>query len=166
MEYFDVYDSNGKNTKAIVPRDNCQEILKKINGYHIVILGLIVVNHNVLIDQRALSKDYGGYWEIPGGGLKAGETSKQGMVRELYEELGLCIDINQLTLAKSFTDDNWRIIYHIYLIQLNDLAMDQLTIQKDELKCVALVSKEEFKQMMVTDYVLRFDQVMDLVDKI
>ena len=46
MEYFDVYDSNGKNTKAIVPRDNCQEILKKINGYHIVILGLIVVNHN------------------------------------------------------------------------------------------------------------------------
>ena len=166
MEYFDVYDFNGKNTKAIVPRDNCQEILKKINGYHIVILGLIVVNHNVLIDQRALSKDYGGYWEIPGGGLKAGETSKQGIVRELYEELGLCIDINQLTLAKSFTDDNWRIIYHIYLIQLNDFAMDQLTIQKDELKCVALVSKEEFKQMMVTDYVLRFDQLMDLVDKI
>ena len=166
MEYFDVYDFNVKNTKAIVPRDNCQEILKKINGYHIVILGLIVVNHNVLIDQRALSKDYGGYWEIPGGGLKAGETSKQGMVRELYEELGLCIDINQLTLAKSFTDDNWRIIYHIYLIQLNDFAMDQLTIQKDELKCVALVSKEEFKQMMVTDYVLRFDQLLDLVDKI
>ena len=103
---------------------------------------------------------------IPGGGLKAGEMSKQGMVRELYEELGLCIDINQLTLAKSFTDDNWRIIYHIYLIQLNDFAMDQLTIQKDELKCVALVSKEEFKQMMVTDYVLRFDQLLDLVDKI
>lgn len=166
MEYFDVYDANGKNIKAIVPRDNCQEILMKINGYHVVVLGLIVVQHHVLIDQRALCKDYGGYWEIPGGGLKAGETSKQGMIRELYEELGLCIDINHLTLAKSFTDVNWRIIYHIYLIQFNDFAMDQLTIQKDELKRVALVSKEEFKQMMLTDSVLRFDQLVDLVDKI
>ena len=70
MEYFDVYDSNGKNTKAIVLRANCQEILKKINGYHIVILGLIVVNHNILIDQRALSKDYGGYWDNTGWWIK------------------------------------------------------------------------------------------------
>jgi 8-oxo-dGTP pyrophosphatase MutT (NUDIX family) len=35
----------------------------------------------------------GGFWFTPGGGLDPGESIEQGTKRELYEELGLVVDI-------------------------------------------------------------------------
>ena len=42
-----------------------------------------------LIAQRAPDSHLGGAWEFPGGKIVAGETSLEGLVRELHEELAI-----------------------------------------------------------------------------
>lgn len=42
-----------------------------------------------LLAQRPAGKPYAGYWEFPGGKIKAHESSEQALRRELEEELGI-----------------------------------------------------------------------------
>jgi 8-oxo-dGTP diphosphatase len=42
-----------------------------------------------LLAQRPAGKSYAGYWEFPGGKVKAHESSEQALRRELQEELGI-----------------------------------------------------------------------------
>jgi 8-oxo-dGTP diphosphatase len=45
----------------------------------------------VLIARRSADKHAGGAWEFPGGKLQAGESPRQALDRELFEELGVQI---------------------------------------------------------------------------
>ncbi|HEX8182439.1 MAG TPA: NUDIX hydrolase [Candidatus Saccharimonadales bacterium] len=47
----------------------------------------------LLVVRRAVEDDFlGGEWELPGGGVDAGETIEQGAIRELLEETSLAVD--------------------------------------------------------------------------
>ena len=44
----------------------------------------------ILITRRAMNKAWApGWWEIPGGGVKAGESSFEAVCREVLEETGI-----------------------------------------------------------------------------
>ncbi len=53
----------------------------------------------VLLAQRGKGRSMAGLWEFPGGKVQTGETPEQALVRELEEELGLAIDVKNLTPA-------------------------------------------------------------------
>lgn len=68
----------------------------------IVITGILKNNDEFLIVKRRENDDlYPGAWEFPGGHLEIGETLKEGLKRELFEEIG-------------FQDDFEPIITHYY----------------------------------------------------
>lgn len=46
----------------------------------------------VLITRRPRHTVYGGFWEFPGGKLEPGESPSAGVVRELWEELGIAVE--------------------------------------------------------------------------
>jgi mutator protein MutT len=46
----------------------------------------------VLIAQRPVGKHLAGAWEFPGGKIERGETRRQGLARELEEEIGITIE--------------------------------------------------------------------------
>ena len=50
---------------------------------------------DIFIAQRPAESHMGGYWEFPGGKLKAGESPEQALVRELEEELlRICLPVS------------------------------------------------------------------------
>lgn len=56
---------------------------------------LIVRDGCVLLVKRAV-EPFKGYWDIPGGFLEAGEHPLDGMLREVREETGLEVHVNEL----------------------------------------------------------------------
>ena len=50
----------------------------------------------ILITKRPSHKLFGEYWEFPGGKLENAETFEEAMARELYEELGIRINVKNL----------------------------------------------------------------------
>ena len=50
----------------------------------------------LLITRRPADKPLGGYWEFPGGKLHPGESPQQALVRELREELGIEVDVEEI----------------------------------------------------------------------
>ncbi|MGX7925808.1 (deoxy)nucleoside triphosphate pyrophosphohydrolase [Tsuneonella sp. HG094] len=45
-----------------------------------------------LLQRRPLDKEHGGLWEFPGGKVEGGESPRNGLVRELNEELSIMAD--------------------------------------------------------------------------
>lgn len=64
---------------------------------------LMASNNKILIVQRPLNKEFGGYWEFPGGKVEQEETSTLALKRELKEELNIDICPHDLTPLTSFT---------------------------------------------------------------
>ena len=86
-ELWDIYDINKKKTGRIAERNVYQ--FKK-GEYHIVVTGIIMNSKNeILISKRAEHKKFGLMWECSGGSILKGETSLEGIIRELKEELGI-----------------------------------------------------------------------------
>ena len=63
----------------------------------IVLTGILKDDNELLIVKRSENDDlYPGAWEFPGGHLENGETLKDGLKRELFEEIGFDIDFEPI----------------------------------------------------------------------
>ncbi len=69
-----------------------------------------------------------GLWNLPGGGLEAGETVDDGLVREVKEEIGVAIRVVRLVGVYSKPQKN-----EVVLTFLCKLATDQEPATSDEI---------------------------------
>ena len=86
-EFWDVYDKDRNKTGKLAQRgvDKLKE-----GEYHIVVTAVILNSKNeILITQRAPFKTFPLMWECNGGSILAGETSLEGVIREIKEEVGI-----------------------------------------------------------------------------
>ena len=60
----------------------------------LVTAAIIINNGKVLIAQRAEKQKLAGKWEFPGGKIEFGETPEECRKREIKEELGINIEVN------------------------------------------------------------------------
>ena len=89
-ELLDIYDGNKKNTGRTAERGVYEF---KDGEYHLVVQAIILNTKNeILISKRAPFKKFGGMWECNGGSILTGETSLEGIIRELKEELGINLE--------------------------------------------------------------------------
>ena len=102
-ELWDIYDINRKKTGRTAERDVYQF---KRGEYHVVVTGIIMNSKNeILISKRAKHKKYGLLWECNSGSILAGETSLEGVIRELKEELGIEFSKKEAIFLKEIRRD-------------------------------------------------------------
>jgi 8-oxo-dGTP diphosphatase len=80
---------------------------------------LLKKSNKVLITSRPKGKFLSGYWELPGGKLLTQESFEDCAVRELYEEIGVIIEKENLDNIDLVTHryKNNIIIIMIYLVE-------------------------------------------------
>ena len=105
QELVDIYTANRIKTGKVINRSDKKKLNE--NEYTLAVhCWIINSKKEILITQRNLNLNRGGMWEDTHGGVKSGETSIEGMKRELKEELGLEIDDNELILVKTLKRKN------------------------------------------------------------
>lgn len=86
MEYWDLY--NEKREPLYRTRERHEEF--QAGEYYTCVEVWILNNEGkILTTQRHPKKKRGGMWEFTGGGVLAGESTRQAGVREVKEELGI-----------------------------------------------------------------------------
>jgi 8-oxo-dGTP pyrophosphatase MutT (NUDIX family) len=75
---------------------------------HMVAAVVIVRDRSALILQRGPTAPWMPLaWNLPGGGVDAGETTEEAAVREAYEEAGIPLDPHALTFLHTFNGGGW-----------------------------------------------------------
>lgn len=139
MELWDVYDIDRNKTGLTIQRgENLPE-----GGFHLVVhVCVIGADGRMLIQQRQpFKKGFSNLWDVTcGGSAVMGENSRQAAQRELFEEVGLEFDFENVrahfsvSFDKGF--DDWYVIF-------SDPDISALKLQYEEVRAVRWATPEE-----------------------
>lgn len=166
-EMIDIYDDDRKFTGVTLPR---KTRLEK-GQYMLYVLALIQNDDGkFLVTQRAMDKKWAaGQWEIPGGGSMAGETSLDALKREVYEETGLDISSDNISVIYSYKNydekygDNY--FADIYLVK-KSFSLEDVNLDAREVTNMKLASLEEIDSLHNTDGFLHYKRIHEALDQI
>ena len=145
QELWDIYDENRKKTGKIAKRGITKLELGK--EYHIVVQGIILNSKNqILITQRAPHKKLPLQWECNGGSIFAGETSLEGILRELKEEIGIEFSKKEAIYLKQVSGRKFPNFKDLWLFR-KDIDIKDIKFADGEAIAAKWVSIEEFMQM-------------------
>ena len=144
MELVDLYDENRVPLGRVAGRH-----AKKAPGEYRMGVHVCVFNSlgQLLIQRRSPEKTvWPELWDVSvGGGVDAGETSRQGAEREVLEELGYDLDLTGLRPAVTV---NFEGGFDDFFVVTRDLDLRDLRLQKEEVSDVRWVTLEDAMAML------------------
>ena len=142
MEIRDLYDINRNLTGETIAKGEPIP-----DGKYIAVVLAFIQNSegNFLIQKRSTLKD--GKLGATSGHLETGETSMQGLIREIKEELGLDVMPEDLKLLYSGKSDKRQFFFDIYYLK-KDININNLSLQKEEVERVEWHSLAEIKTLV------------------
>lgn len=151
-ELWDIYDKNKKKTGRVVEREKYRF---KEGEYHIVVTGIIMNSKNeILISKRAAHKKFGLMWECNGGSILAGETSLEGIIRELKEELGIEFLKREAIFLKEIRRDKIPPDFKDLWLFKRNIDLKEITFLDGEAIDAKWVTIEEFTKMHKTKEII------------
>lgn len=155
-ELIDVYNSKKEKTGKIVERKRGASLEK---GEYIISVTCWVINKDgkILLTQRKHGKHNGGKWEPTTGLVVSGESSLQGIVRELNEEIGISINKSEIRLIKEIVEERTDISFFrdIYLVK-KDIDLNAIKYNDGEVVNVKYVTIDEFNSMILKNEILEY----------
>ncbi|MBH8552430.1 8-oxo-dGTP diphosphatase MutT [Nostocaceae cyanobacterium CENA357] len=109
------------------------------------IIGVGVIwneQEQILIDRRRLEGAMGGLWEFPGGKIEPGETVEECIKREIYEELGIGIEVKDHLITIDHAYTHLRVTLTVHHCRL--ISGTPQPLECDEIRWVNLDDLEQF----------------------
>ena len=106
----------------------------------------------VLIENQSgellvVKTNYKSYWSLPGGIIDAGESPLEAAVREVREEIGLSIEVSELSLAMVASGrqrlDDCLSYQFVFRANITDARLRALTLQEAEIDESRFISRDE-----------------------
>lgn len=144
-EIWDIYDTDRNKTGRTARRgvDKLKE-----GEYHIIVNAIIMNSKNeILISQRADFKEFPLMWECNGGSILKGETSLEGVLREVKEELGLEFKAEDAIYLKEVRRDRLPPDFKDLWLFRKDVDLKDVTFPDGEAVAAKWVSIDEFIEM-------------------
>lgn len=167
IEYIDVYDKNREKIGLTIPRYGSK---LEEGQYQLYVTAILQdANGKYLITQRSMDKGWGaGWWEVSGGGVLAGETPIQCVVREVGEEVGLDVTAVEPQLIYSYenvdTKGNDNYFMDIYLFQF-DFSVEDVVLQESEAIDCKLATWEEVAALNDQGIFLHYKRIATALGK-
>ena len=145
MECWDVYDiERNKTGRTMIRGDKFEE-----GAYHLVVhICIFNSKGEMLIQRRIPTKDkWPNMWDLTvGGSAVKGETSNEAIERELFEEIGL--DLDMKNLRPKLTINFLHGFNDIYIVNNIDVDLEKLKLQAEEVAEVSWATKDEILTMI------------------
>ena len=162
-EYTDLYDENKNLTGEKLFREKGTKLIVPKGRYSVVVLVFIENSKGEFLFQMT-SKRKKNVWATTGGHVKSGQTSKEAIIEEIKEELGIDINENEIKLFKTYKyDDAFKDVFYIK----KDIDINSLTYQEDEVEYVKYLTKDEILDLINNDGNIRktnIDAFLDIIN--
>jgi 8-oxo-dGTP diphosphatase len=166
MEIWDIYDANRQRTGKTMARDDWR---MKPGEYHISVIGAIQKpDGRYLITQRKEDKPWGaGWWEFPGGAVRAGEEPDQAVARELGEETGL--DVSSVSRERVYSyervnpDEQNNYFMDVYRLRF-DFEEADVKVQEEEVAGFMLATADEIRAFADQGIFLHYDSICSIFE--
>ena len=142
MELVDVYNERYENTGKSKERGTTTE-----KEYRKACFVWIINSDNkILVQQRLKTREhYPNLWAATSGGVGAGETSLEAIIRELKEEMGISVKEKELTFIGTYKRVNDFV--DTYLLE-KDIDINDVHIQPEEVQDAKWMSISHFEKLI------------------
>lgn len=163
MELWDIYDCNKEKTGRTMQRNDWN---MKDGDYHLTVLGILARTDNkFLITKRVMSKSWApGWWEVSGGAAKAGEDSREAVLREVKEETGLDVSDWEGGLLFTYRRDNpeEKDNYFVDVYRfIGDFTEKDICLQEEETDGYMVATLEEIKNFADQGIFLHYNSIKE-----
>lgn len=143
MEKRDLYDKDRNLTgKTIYKGEDVPE-----GSYIVVVLAYIQNSEGKFLIQKRSSRKNGLY-AATGGHPKSGESSIEGIITEIKEEIGLDVKPEALQLYYGGRSESERVFWDDYCIKMDIDDISKLELQEEEVESLHWFSAEEIHELM------------------
>ena len=148
MEKRDLYDKDRNLTGEFIFKGEPVPA-----GKYIIVILVMIQNSKgeFLIQKRSKQKD--GKYAATGGHVKSGQTSIEGMIEEIQEEIGLTVKPEELELLYSTREDEAQVFFDLYYMK-KDIEIKDLVLQEEEVELVQWNTIEEIDELIRKDMFL------------
>ena len=149
VELNDIYDSSRRLTGRVHRRGTPW----KEGEYGLVVCVWVYDGEGkLLLTRRAKGKSFAGTWENSGGAAQAGETSRQAIARELYEETGIRAEESEFELLCSDRDNHTH--YDFYCLR-RQIPIEEVVLLPGETDDAKWVSFQQVHEMIRSRQICR-----------
>ena len=138
IEYRDLYDENRNLTGERIAKG--EDVPK--GRYYVTVAIFIENSKNEFLLQ--INKKYD-MWTTTGGHPKSGESSFEGILQEIKEELGYSANQDNIKLVKTYkTEDDFVDLYYLK----EDIDINTLDLQEEEVGSIDWFSREQIEDLI------------------
>ena len=166
MEQWDIYDENKQKTGRTMNRNDWN---MQPGDFHLTVLGVLRrPDGTYLITRRRMDKEWApGCWEVPGGGVRAGESAEDAVKREILEETG--VDVSNADGGYVFSykrvnpEEKNNYFVDIYKFIL-DFVDNDVKVQPEEVEGFKIATLEEVQAFAKEGIFLHYDSMKEAFD--